>query len=236
MKHHIKKSPLWIITIVVALALVALIIVKWRADFTQHQRDLKDTGSKTSSFIPETEPELVNSDFMIGSPKAPVQIIVYEDYANQFSAENAINLEKIRNEFDNSVMVAVRPYASKEKPQSVLAAAAVSCAGDQEKWLEMREGIFRASAQNSLNETGIKGWAEQLGLDTEKFNACLTDGEKQGIMLQQTLAAREYSVYGAPTVFVNNDLIVGARPYEDYTDSDGYLVEGLKTIVARHLK
>lgn len=236
MKHYIKKSPLWVITFVVALAFIILIIVKWRFDFLTPRGNTQNRTPNANSFIPQVEPEFLDTDFILGPLKAPVKIIVYEDYASTFSADNAINLEKVRNEFDNSVAVAIRPYALKEKPQSVLAAVAVSCAGDQGKWSDMRDGIFRASAQESLNEAGIKGWAEQLGFDMDNFNACLTDEEKQGIMLQQTLAAREYSVYGAPTVFINNDLIVGARPYEDYTDSDGNLVEGLKTLVTSHLK
>ena len=50
------------------------------------------------------------------------------------------------------------------------------------------------------------------------------------------LAAANFSVYGAPTVFIGEEMIVGARPYSNFTDSNGDEIEGLKQVIARQLK
>jgi len=55
-------------------------------------------------------------------------------------------------------------------------------------------------------------------------------------MVQVAENAKQFSVYGAPTIFIGNDLIIGARPYEDYLDETGAKIAGLKTLVAEKLK
>lgn len=228
----IKKSYLYSVAILIILLLIVLAIKSLSKD---NLEIVVDSEREVASFAPTNQPTISADEKVIGSTRAAVKVVVYEDYANVFSADNSLNIEKLEAEFGDKIVVAVRPYVLRQKTMSLESAMAIECALEQGKWEEMREGIFRAVRQEALNMEGINGWAKQINLDMDKFSQCLTDTEKQGILLQVTTDAQKFSVYGAPTVFVNNELVVGARPYEDYTDEKGVAILGLKSLVAREL-
>ena len=236
MKTKMKKSYLWGGVIILILLVIFLLIVKlaWQNNTNKAITDL-GKEAKAESYAPANQPTISADEKVSGSTRAAVKIVVYEDYSNVFSADNAENIKKIEDEFGSQVVVAVRPYVIREKTGSLEAAMAIECASEQNKWSDMREGIFRAVRANSLNTDGINGWAKQIGLDQEKFNQCLTNVKKQGIMLQVAADAQKFSVYGAPTTFINDELVVGARPYNDYIDDTGKQIEGLRSLVARQL-
>lgn len=232
-----KKSYILGGAIFLLILSIILLLLKttWSNNPEKASADL-GTPAKAESFAPASSPTISAEEKVIGELKAPVKIIVYEDYSNIFSGEAAESIRNLKLDFGNKIVVAVRPYAIKEKPASIEAAMAVECAFNQEKWQEMRDGIFTAVKNNNLSSEEIKNLSANIGLDQATFAKCLTDAEKQGIMLQVSENAKQYSVYGAPTIFVNNELIVGARPYDDYLNESNVKVEGLKTLVGRQIK
>lgn len=232
-----KKKSFWLIALILFFIALLLLVLKisWQNNPEKANSDLA-SEAKAESFIPTSLPELSAGEKVSGSIKAPVKIIVYEDYSNIFSASNSENLEKIANDFDKKVVLAFRPFVNREKPLSLESAMAVECALEQDKWMEMRSEIFKATRDDSLNTEHIKELAQNLSLDETEFSNCLTDVQKQGIILQVAQDAKEFSVYGAPTIFINNELIVGARPYDDYVDDQGQKIEGLKSFVLRKIK
>lgn len=232
-----KKSYILGGAIFLLILSIILLLIKttWNNNPEKASTDL-GTPAKAESFSPASSPTISADEKVIGELKAPVKIIVYEDYSNIFSGEAAESIRNLKSDFGNKIVVAVRPYAIKEKPASIEAAMAVECAFDQGKWQEMRDGVFTAVKNNNLSSEEIKNLSVNISLDQATFAKCLTDAEKQGIMLQVTENAKQFSVYGAPTIFVNNELIVGARPYDDYLNESGVKVEGLKTLVARQIK
>lgn len=232
-----KKLRIFGGLIILLVLFVILLFLKnsWQKNPEKASTDL-GAPAKAESFSPVNSPTVSAEEKIIGKIKAPVKILVYEDYSDIFSAEASETLKKIETEFANKVVIAVRPYVRKEKAISIEAAIAVECALEQDKWQEMRVSIFTALKNNNLNSEAIQSSAKNIGLDQTKFIKCLTDEEKQGIMLQVAESAKQFSVYGAPTLFVNNELIVGARPYDDYLDESGVKVEGLKSLVERQIK
>lgn len=232
-----KKSFMWggVVFLAVLVFFLVLIKISWQNNPEKANTDL-GAVAKAESFEPTSMPTILAKEKISGSLKAPVKILVYEDYSSVFSADNAEVLKKIQDEFGNKILLVVRPFVSREKPNSIESAMAVECASQEGKWSEMRNGIFQVVKLNMLNSSKIKNIANQIGLDEAKFAKCLTSAEKQGIMLQTTEAAKQFSVYGAPTSFINNELIVGARPYDDYMDENGVKIEGLKSLVERQIQ
>ena len=232
-----KKKLIWGVVIFLAILLIALLFVKmaWKKNPEKSSSDL-GTAAKAESFAPANMPTISAEEKIIGSIKAPVKILVYEDYSNIFSANNSDSLKKLEADFGNNIVIAVRPFATREKPTSIKSAMAIECASEQGKWPEMREDIFAAVKTNNLSNQEIQADAAKIGLDQAKFNECLTSTAKQGIMLQVAEDAKKFSVYGAPTIFINDSLIAGARPYDDYSDETGAKIAGLKSLVARQIK
>ncbi|HZI07811.1 MAG TPA: DsbA family protein, partial [Archangium sp.] len=90
---------------------------------------------------------------------------------------------------------------------------AARAAGEQGRFWEMHDRIFRRPYL--LNRSMFERYAQELGLDMERFRAVLDSGKYQD-------AIREDFAYGVslagpsgtPTVFINGRLIPGAYPYD----------------------
>lgn len=66
-------------------------------------------------------------------------------------------------------------------------------------------------AAAGLRETLVL-FAEEIGLNTEEFDACLGDPEIEAAVIEQYDQGTSLLVGGTPTLFINNKRIVGAQP------------------------
>jgi protein-disulfide isomerase len=189
-------------------------------------------GVQAQTYLASGTPTLKDDDRIFGSEKAALPIFVYEDYSSPYSAALADTLDKIQAESGNQVAVVVRPYIVSNSVSSLQLAVAVDCAGEQGKWKEMRALLFAQAKNQQLLADNLPNYVAQLELDDDDFTACLTNPEKSEKIEQSVAEAQGYGVQGAPTLFIGGEMIIGARPYEDFTDSNGDKIVGLKTVVA----
>lgn len=235
------KSILIIIVFVLSIIFLSLSIIKTRND-----RAYLEESARLENYAPgapmaqvyhtSTNPVLENDDKVIGSSNAKIKIFVYEDNASIYSAQLADTLGKVYLEHKDDVAIIVRPFISNNASFSKETALMIECAGDQNKWQEMRALLFAQAKNESLNLQDINSYTEQLSLDKTTFGTCLTNQEKSAKIERLSAEASNYSVLGAPTMFINNEIVLGARPYEDYTDSNGDMIEGLKTLINKKLQ
>lgn len=175
-------------------------------------------------------PSIQAGDWIQGNKNNNLKIFVYEDYAGMYSADLATTLKRLALDYPEATLI-FRPFISKSDPLSALGAQAMVCAGDN--WPAMREGTFNLVRDNKLSLAGLTEAAGQAGISADDFTACMSGLPSLEKSAKLSATASDYSVLGAPTMFINNNLIVGARPYEEYTDSSGDKVDGLKTIIER---
>ena len=97
-------------------------------------------------------------------------------------------------------------------PEAQPAAEAGECADEQGKFWEMHELIFKNQA--TMSTASYKKWAEQIGLDTNKFNECLDSGKYTQEVLDDFAYGSSVGVSGTPAFFINGILISGAQPYQ----------------------
>jgi protein-disulfide isomerase len=97
--------------------------------------------------------------------------------------------------------------------QSPKAAEAGQCAFDQGKFWEYHDVLFENAS--ALGVSNLKGYAAQIGLDSEAFNACLDSGQNRA-KVEQSLneAQREYGFPGTPSFLVNGKKLVGPPTFE----------------------
>lgn len=233
-----KKSLVWGIVIFLAILVLVILFIKnyYAADEIKINGANLAQEAKANVFSPSSLPTVSVNEKIVGSIKAPVKILVYEDYAAIFSADLAKTLERVQADYSNDIVIAFRPFALRNNPASLEMAMAIECASENGGWVEMRQAIFNAVQASDLSYEKISMQADKQGLDKDKFAQCLTSTEKQGIMLKVAEDAKNFSVYGAPTIFINDELIIGARPYDDYLDENGEMIKGLKSLVAKHLQ
>ena len=100
--------------------------------------------------------------------------------------------------------------------ESVLAANAAWCAQDQGKFWPFHDMIFasqKGENQGSFKEDKLKKMGAELGLDSNKFNDCVTNRSHLQDVQNSTALAKQYGVSSTPTFFVNNQVINGAVPF-----------------------
>lgn len=195
------------------------------------------TESSRQSYLASTAPIFEEGDRLIGLESAKQRIFVYEDYDDILSAKFNETLNRLITLKSENIAFVIRPFISSAKSAEL--ALAVECAGDAGEWQIMRGMILNNLLGKEKADREIEPgkemyyYAEKLELNLENFSTCLTNNQKSGRMEQLVQKAKKYNVQGSPTVFIGDEVILGARPFEDYTDSNGDQIEGLKTIVDR---
>lgn len=152
-----------------------------------------------------------------GNKDAKVVIIEFSDYACPYCARFATEVEpKILDNYGDRVKIVFRDFPVHGQI-AYLAAEAADCAGEQGKYWEYHDLLFENQHEWMSNTTKLYGYAEQLGLNTTAFKACLDSGKYKSEVDKDLQDGRNYGVTGTPTFFINGKMVVGYRPYEEFT-------------------
>ena len=92
--------------------------------------------------------------------------------------------------------------------------AASAAAHKQGKFWEMHDLIF--ANQREISPEKYVEWAQQLGLDMDKFRADYASAEIKAIVDADTKEAAGMGVTGTPAFFVNGRFLSGAKPFEEF--------------------
>lgn len=186
--------------------------------------------------IAKTVRVIDESDHYQGNLSAPIQLIIYDDFECPFCATFAGIVKQVQKEFGEKVVVAVRHYTLRSHSNALPAAVASECAADQGKFWEMYDKLFANNKDGKLSMEQYKLNAQEIGLETDKFDKCLDNYQYKDKVSEQTQEARSFGVSGTPGGFVNGEPIPGAYPFEDFVGSDNRPQEGMKSIIERHLQ
>lgn len=222
--------------VIIVIILVIFIVLKINkakpVSENNFSPEIKTPAASAQTYTVDKSPELLTDDKKIGSDSAPIKIFVYEDYTDKYSADLALTLDKIYAANPDKILISLRPFIPANSLLAEQAAFAVSCAGEQDKWLEMRALLFAQTKNNELVAEKFASYAKQLNLQEKDFFSCLTNSEKNLKIEELAKTAADYNVLGTPTIFIGREVIIGARPYEDYVDSNGDKIKGLASIIA----
>lgn len=97
------------------------------------------------------------------------------------------------------------------------AAVAAECAAQQDKFKEYSDILFTRqdgwvnTSVAALNST-FTGYAVELGLNRNLFNSCLVDENVKQIVISHYNEAGSLGISAAPTLVIDNQVLVGAYP------------------------
>ncbi|MFA5131404.1 MAG: thioredoxin domain-containing protein [Patescibacteria group bacterium] len=237
-----KKFKKFIIPALIILLVIILLIIFLRPKHVSLNSDanklenLAGGSAQAQSYSTSKVPAFKKDDMIFGDKNAALKIFVYEDNSSLYSAQLADTLDKLNVDFPDKLAIIVRPFVAKKNNLAAESALAIECAGDQGKWTAMRALLFAKAKNSNVNEAEFGAYATEIGLDQNTFTACLTNNEKSAKIEGLSAEAETYNVQGAPTIFIGDEMILGARPYEDYVDSNGDNIEGMKTVVEKKLQ
>jgi len=102
-------------------------------------------------------------------------------------------------------------------PESQWAAEASECAAEQGAFWAYHDRLFQRQAgenRGAFSKDKLKGFAVELGLDSEAFNDCLDSGRYASLVRTETATVQSLGVRGTPAFLVNGRPLVGAQPFE----------------------
>ena len=167
-------------------------------------------------------PAVSSSDFVLGDQNAAVTIIEYSDFQCPFCGKFFKETESVLREKyikTGKVKFIYRNFAFLG-PESIWAANAARCAGEQNKFWQYHDYLYGNQSgenQDAFSKDNLKSFAVVLGLDKEKFNACLDSEKYTDLIQKETKAGGESGVQGTPASFINGTLYPGALPIATFT-------------------
>jgi len=160
-----------------------------------------------------------------GSPDAPVTIVEFSDfqcgYCRKFWQDT---LPRIEEKYIRTGTVRfVYRHLAILGAASVQAAIAAECAHEQGKFWPYHDRLFASAGLFALSTANLKRYAEELRLDTSRFNTCLDTAQPREKVERETSVGRAIGMTGTPGFLINRGRLIGAYPYEAFEE----IIEGL---------
>ncbi len=151
----------------------------------------------------------------LGDPDAPVTIVEFTDYQCPYCRRfHQTTFPQLRRQYVDTGKVRwiVRNLPLGFHPDAKPAAMAAHCAGDQNRFWEMRDTLFSNSA--SLGRDALEGYAVALGLDREAFDRCMEANAHLERIETDASEASRVRITGTPTFVIGrseDDAVNGRR-------------------------
>lgn len=164
-------------------------------------------------------------DLYRGNPDASVVVIEFSDFQCPYCRRHVQETQPVLDKSfvdTGQVLWVFKHFPLTMHPQAEAAGVAAECAADQQKFWEMHDLLFQHVEDWSVSNPApvFSGYAEDLALDLDQFNACIAGGEALA-RVQQDLNDGLPFVQGTPTFIVlfNGDgrIIPGALPADRFS-------------------
>lgn len=149
----------------------------------------------------------------IGPANAPITIVEFSDYQCPYCRRwHEQVYEQLLNAYPGKIRMVYRhlPLTSIH-PDAFPAAEAAMCAGEQNAYWTFHEKLFSSDA---LGSSVYARYAEELGLDMDTFQSCISERRYQEAVQADLDFAVNLGVRSTPTFFINGLAIVGAQPLD----------------------
>jgi protein-disulfide isomerase len=151
-----------------------------------------------------------------GGAGAPVTIVEFSDFQCPYCSKAEGVVDEVMKKYGDKVRLVYRDYPLSFHPNAENAAMASECAQEQGKYWEMHKAMFANQAK--LLATDLVETAGTLGMDKDKFKACLDTGKFRTEVQKDFQDGQKAGVSGTPTFFINGVMIVGARDVASFTE------------------
>jgi Na+/H+ antiporter NhaA len=148
-------------------------------------------------------------DHIRGPEEASVTLLEYGDLECPYCGQAEPVIRELLSDFGELRYVWRHLPLSDVHPSAQLAAEAVEAAGAQGKFWEMHDTLLEHS--DDLRLRSLLGYAEELGLDMERFRGHVRKRKAAGRIAEDVESADLSGVSGTPTFFIN-----GRRHYGAY--------------------
>lgn len=162
---------------------------------------------------PTLGPELDDGSPVKGAAKAAVTIVEFSDFECPFCGQVQDTLRQIMDRYGGEVRLVFKHLPSEGHRNSLAAARAAYCAGEQDRFWQFHDALFASGnlSPEVFGEIGVR-----LGLGREKFAACLSAERSRTAVVRDIELARRYRIDSTPSFLINGKLIKGALSFAEF--------------------
>ncbi len=158
-------------------------------------------------------PPVTASDWIVGNPQASTTLIEYGDFECPVCSEYAPLISQLMQQFGGNVRFVYRFFPLESiHPNAAISAAAAQAAGEQGKFWEMHDLLFKnqndwATLSQADAEKTFDGYAQTLGLNVSKFTADMNSASTTALIAADYQNDINMGLSYTPTFILNGRLI-----------------------------
>ncbi|MDY6940639.1 MAG: thioredoxin domain-containing protein [Cyanobacteriota bacterium] len=144
-----------------------------------------------------------------GAAEQNIVLIEFSDFQCPYCARAHTTIDEFMAKYGDVVTLTYKhlPLTSIH-PEALPAAKAAWAAGEQGKFWEYRSALFER--QNELGDALYVAIAEELDLDTQKFNSDRQSSTAETAISKDLELAEQLGLTGTPVFFLNEETLTGA--------------------------
>jgi protein-disulfide isomerase len=185
----------------------------------KHYRAALESLRKSSSLVVNLSPPpftMVLTDGLVpalGSKTSPITIVEFSDFECPFCKRVQPTLKEVLQEYADRIRFVFRNLPSEGHRNALPAARAAFCAGQQDRFWQYRDALF---ASDQLTDKTLKKLALDLGLNQERFHACISSEESLNAITRDVELAQRFKIGSTPSFVINGQMISGAISVADF--------------------
>jgi Na+/H+ antiporter NhaA len=181
-----------------------------RLPYKQRLRALVGRSETLVDLSSDIDPD---EDHIRGPDDAPVTLVEYGDFECPYCGRAEPIIRQLLADIGDEIRYVFRHLPLSDVHQHAqMAAEATEAAASQGQFWEMHDLLF--DHQDALRGSDLVGYAEELGLDVERFREELRSHEYAGRVARDVESAELSGVAGTPTFFINGQRHQGAYDIE----------------------
>jgi Na+/H+ antiporter NhaA len=215
--QQLEEAKLGVLGAAVLSSLLAWVVFRAiaRLPMPVRARQLVGTAEELVDLSDDVEPE---RDHIRGSEQAPVTLVEYGDYECPYCGQAEVVIRELLDSFGDDLRYVWRHLPLNDvHPHTQMAAEATEAAAAQGAFWEMHDKLL--AHQDQLTASDLRRYAEEIGLDVERFWEELRRREHAARVDEDVASADTSGVAGTPTFFINGRRHQGAYDIDTLTEA-----------------
>jgi protein-disulfide isomerase len=180
-----------------------------------YREELMKLSTRTEMLLvpPQVTVERTAQDATLGPETAEVEVevVAFGDFQNEGYATLAQLFGRVRETYGDRVRLVFKHLPEPSRPEAIQAAQAAQCANIQDQLWAYHDALL--ARPGVLDSTLLRQVANDIDLDQDRFDACLTSDESREVIIQALEEAVRYGIQASPSLLVNGRLAPQPPPF-----------------------
>ena len=159
-------------------------------------------------------PVIYDDAISFGDPNAKVTIIEAGCFECDYTKNAVPVVDKIMEKYGDQIRFIYMDFPIEHHDNAVRFAEAAHCANEQNAFWDYSYLLF--DNQDKTSDGDLIQHARGLGLDVDQFTQCLETEKYKSRIERDYQNGVESGIYGTPTFFINEHVIVGPKPFREF--------------------